>query len=115
VADVLREALATLADRISAAFVYGSIAGGAERKSSDIDVMIIGTVSFEEVVRALQPCQEQLRREINPNVYSSGEFRKKVKERNSFLSHVMASPKLFILGKEDDLVKPRANRKAETT
>ncbi|MDP2240398.1 MAG: nucleotidyltransferase domain-containing protein [Burkholderiales bacterium] len=113
VADVLRKALATLADRISAAFVYGSIAIGAERKSSDIDVMIVGTVSFEEAVRTLQPCQEQLRREINPNVYSSGEFRKKVKEKNPFLLHVMAGSKLFILGKEDDLGKPRANRKAK--
>lgn len=113
VADVLREALAPLGDRISAAFVYGSVASGGERRPSDIDVMIVGTASFEEVVRALHPCQEQLRREINPNVYGLAEFRKKAKEKGSFLARVMAEPKLFILGNEDDLRKPGANRKGK--
>lgn len=113
VADVLREALAPLGDRISAAFVYGSVASGGERHPSDIDVMIVGTASFEEVVRALHPCQEQLRREINPNVYGLAEFRKKAKEKGSFLARVMAEPKLFILGNEDDLRKPGANRKGK--
>jgi len=113
VADMLREALAPLGDRISAAFVYGSVASGGERRPSDIDVMIVGTASFEEVVRALHSCQEQLRREINPNVYGLAEFRKKAKEKGSFLARVMAEPKLFILGNEDDLGKPGANRKGK--
>lgn len=113
VADVLREALAPLGDKISVAFVYGSVASGGERRPSDIDVMIVGTASFEEVVRALHPCQEQLRREINPNVYGLTEFRKKAKEKNSFLARVMADTKLFILGKEDDLRKSGANRKGK--
>lgn len=113
VADVLRDALAPLGARIVAAFVYGSVASGGERRPSDIDVMIVGTVSFEEVVHALHPCQEQLRREINPNVYNLTEFRKKAKEKGSFLARVMAEPKLFIMGKEDDIGKPGANRKGK--
>lgn len=113
VADVLREALAPLGDKISVAFVYGSVASGGERRPSDIDVMIVGTASFEEVVHALHPCQEQLRREINPNVYKPVEFRKKAKEKGSFLARVMADTKLFILGKEDDLGKSGANRKGK--
>ena len=113
VADVLRDALAPLGDKISAAFVYGSVASGGERRPSDIDVMIVGMATFEEVVQALHPCQEQLRREINPNVYGPVEFRKKAKEKGSFLARVMAEPKLFIMGKEDDLGKPGANRKGK--
>ena len=113
VAEVLREALAPLSDRISVAFVYGSVASGAERRSSDIDVMVVGTVSFEEVVGALYASQKELRREINPNVYSLTEFRKKAKEKGSFPARVLEEPKLFILGKEDDLRKLGANRKAK--
>lgn len=113
VADVLREALAPLGDKISVAFVYGSVATGAERRASDIDVMVVGTASFEEVVRALHPCQEQLRREINPNVYGVDEFKKKAKEKGSFLSRVLKDPKLFILGKENDLRKLGKHRKAK--
>lgn len=113
VADVLREGLASLSDKISVAFVYGSVASGAERRSSDIDVMVVGSASFEEVVGALHSSQEELRREINPNVYSIVEFKKKAKEKGSFLARVLEEPKLFILGKESDLRKLGANRKAK--
>src|SRR5229473_1891827 len=113
VADVLREGLASLSAKISLAFVYGSVASGAERRSSDIDVMVVGSASFEEVVGALHSSQEQLRREINPNVYSLAEFKKKAKEKGSFLARVLKEPKLFILGKEHDLRKLGANRKAK--
>jgi len=103
--DVLRDALSPLADRISAAFVYGSVARGVERRASDIDLMIIGAVSFEEVVQALHPCQEQLRREINPNVYDPDEFGKKMRKKDGFLTRVMDGPRLFILGTDYDLEK----------
>ena len=113
VADVLRAGLVSLSDKISVAFVYGSIASGAERRASDIDVMVVGSASFEEVVGALHSSQEALRREINPNVYSLAEFKKKTKEKGSFLARVLDEPKLFILGKEHDLRKLGANRKAK--
>jgi len=113
VADVLREGLASLSDKISVAFVYGSVASGAERRSSDIDVMVVGGASFEEVVGALHSSQEELRREINPNVYGLAEFKNKAKEKGSFVARVLDEPKLFILGKEHDLRKLGANRKAK--
>lgn len=113
VADVLRDGLASLSDKISVAFVYGSVASDAERRSSDIDVMVVGSASFEEVVGALHSSQEELRREINPNVYSLAEFKKKANEKGSFLARVLDEPKLFILGKEHDLRKLGANRKAK--
>lgn len=113
VADVLRDSLAPLTDKIAVAFVYGSVASGTERRSSDIDVMVVGTASFEEVVQALHRSQEQLRREINPNVYGLAEFKKKAKEKGSFLARVLKDPKLFILGKEDDLRKLGSARKAK--
>ncbi len=40
-AGPLREALASLCDRIRAAFVYGSVASGQDRADSDIDLMVI--------------------------------------------------------------------------
>ena len=99
----MREGLASLSDKISVAFVYGSVASGAERRSSDIYVMVVGSASFEEVVGALHSSQEQLCREINPSVYGLAEFKKKVKEKGSFLARVLDEPKLFIMGKEHDL------------
>src|SRR5690554_4030371 len=48
-ADVLREALKPLADRIAVAFVFGSMATGIQRTGSDVDIFIIGRVSLLDV------------------------------------------------------------------
>jgi len=113
VADVLREALAPLAAKIRAAFVYGSVARGEERPGSDLDLMVLGEARFADVVAALAPAQETLRREVNPNLYPALEFRKKLAARDPFLGRVLAERKIFIVGGEDDLGKPAARRKAE--
>ena len=89
VADVLRSALAPAKEQIKIAFIFGSIASGNERRRSDIDVMVIGKVSFEEVVSLLSPAEEKLRREVNPVVYPVAEFKKKVKEDHHFVKTVL--------------------------
>jgi predicted nucleotidyltransferase len=113
VADVLREALAHLGAKVHAAFVYGSVARGDERARSDLDVMVVGEASFGDVVAALAPAQESLRREVNPNVYPALEFRKKLAAGDPFLKRVLAERKIFIVGGEDDLGKPAAHRPAQ--
>jgi predicted nucleotidyltransferase len=110
VADVLREALEPLADRISAAFVYGSVARGDERPASDLDLMIIGEVSFADVIGALPQAHDVLRREINPTVYPAAEFRLKAREE-PFLGRVLADKKIFVIGNENDLGKLAPHRK----
>jgi predicted nucleotidyltransferase len=113
VADVLREALAPLAPKIRAAFVYGSVARGEEHPGSDLDLMVVGEARFADVVAALAPAQETLRREVNPNVYPALEFRKKLAAGDPFLGRVLAERRIFIVGGEDDLGKPAAHRKAQ--
>jgi predicted nucleotidyltransferase len=113
VADVLREALAPLGPKVRAAFVYGSVARGDERARSDLDVMVVGEASFGDVVAALAPAQESLRREVNPNVYPALEFRKKLAARDPFLKRVLAGHKIYIVGGEDDLGQPAAHRPAQ--
>jgi predicted nucleotidyltransferase len=101
VANVLREALTPLAGKIRAAFVYGSIARGEERAGSDADLMVVGEVSFADVVAALAPAQELLRREVNPNVYPALELRRKLAAGEPFLKRVLADRKIFIIGDGD--------------
>ncbi len=113
VVDVLRNALAPLSNRIAVAFVHGSVASGTERRASDIDVMIVGKVAFEEVVVALHACQEELRREINASVYSEVEFSQRAKAKGQFLARVLKDPVLMIMGKERDIRKPGKNRQAQ--
>ena len=103
VADILREALASLADKIMVGFIYGSMAGGEFSRGSDVDVMVIGNISFAEIVSALSPVQEVLSREINPSVYPPGEFKARLSEKQHFLRSVLNSPKIFIIGNQNEL------------
>jgi len=103
VADALRAALAPLADRIRAAFVFGSIARGTERRASDVDVMVIGDASFADISSAFGPVQEVIGREINPSVYPPDELRVKVAARHHFLRAVLKEEKIFLIGDEREL------------
>jgi predicted nucleotidyltransferase len=112
VRDVLREALAPLKNRIQAAFVYGSIAAQKERANSDVDLMIVGDASFEEVVSRLSNAEKRLRREINSTIYPAREFRSKLGAGNYFLTSVLQSKKLFVIGNENDLSRYEGEAKA---
>lgn len=105
VVDVLRDALAPVADKIDSAFVYGSIARGTEHAHSDVDVMIVGDVDFGEAIVALSAAHDKLRREINPTVLSQSEFEKKLKQRDGFVAHVWQAPKLWLIGDDKELAK----------
>jgi len=105
-ADVIRLALLPLADRVTAAFVFGSVAKGEERAVSDIDVCVVGSASFTEVVMALSDMRLRLGREINPVVMTHGQFIAKRDAVEQFVSRIMSEPKLFLVGSEHDLGKP---------
>ena len=99
--DVLADALGPLRKNINLAFIYGSVAQSRETEHSDVDLLVVGNVDFDDVVEKLADAQKTLNREINPTVYSIREFGTKV--RGNFLKTVLADKKLFIIGDEDDL------------
>ena len=103
VADILAEALAPLSDEISLALIFGSVARGTETAGSDVDLLVIGPASFGAVVDALHPAQERIGRDINPKVFSEKEWQAKVKEKNAFVTEVLRSQKIFLIGDEHDL------------
>jgi DNA-binding transcriptional ArsR family regulator len=112
-AEVLRSALAPLSNRIQFAFIYGSVATGGERRASDIDVAVIGDVTFAEIARALGPAQERLGREVNPTVYSAKELRAKLGARHHFLTAIVKGRKVFLIGSEHELAHVAKERLAD--
>lgn len=100
---MLRSALAPLADRVSIALIYGSIARQEERAESDIDLMVVGTATLEDVLAKLGKIEASLRRPVNPTVYSPAEFRLKLTSGNHFLNSVLRGEKVFLIGDEDEL------------
>jgi predicted nucleotidyltransferase len=79
-ADVLKNALKPLSKKIKAAFVFGSFATNSARAGSDVDLLVIGSCSFGEVVAAVGKAQDKLGREVNPSVYPADEFKKRLRQ-----------------------------------
>lgn len=103
-AGPLREALAPLAGRIVAAFVYGSIAKGSDHATSDIDLMVIADdLDYAALYSALPAAEETLARPISPSLMTRKEWQHKRSETDSFAARIAAQPKLFLIGSEDDL------------
>ncbi len=102
-AYIIKQSLSIALDEIRVAFIFGSIASGNEDKMSDIDVMVIGNISFGDTVNLLSSAEEKLAREINAVVYPIAEFRQKLKEGHHFVRNVMDSQKIFITGDQDEL------------
>ncbi|MHC4442579.1 MAG: nucleotidyltransferase domain-containing protein [Planctomycetota bacterium] len=108
-AEVIKQALDSLAGRIRVAFIYGSFTGGQPTAKSDVDLCVVGKVSFAKVAEILSPAQETIGREINPTVYKPKEFAKKLKAGHHFISSIVRGPKIVLLGDKSEL-KAMANR-----
>jgi predicted nucleotidyltransferase len=103
-ADPLREALEPLASRISAAFVYGSVARHEDTASSDVDLMVIADkLSYGELLEALEPLTRTIGRRVNSTVLARRDWAKRLATRSAFATRVMAQPKIWIAGFEDEL------------
>mgnify|MGYP001792510414 FL=1 len=103
-AEPLREALKPLAKKISAAFVYGSVAKKQDTAASDIDLMVIGgKVTYADLFGVLEEVSARLGRSVNPTVYSPQELAKLVKQKNVFVTRVLVQPKIWLFGDESDL------------
>jgi uncharacterized protein len=103
VADILRSALIPAGKQINVAFIFGSIANRTEDRASDIDVMIIGDISFGDVVDLFSSAEKTLHREINSVVYPVEEFQQKVKSDAHFVKTVLEGEKIFLIGDENEL------------
>ena len=104
IADVIKTALLPLDAQIEQAFIYGSVAKQQDTASSDIDLLLVSdALTYADAMAALHPLMERLGREINPTLYTRAELRKRIAEGNSFVTRVLAQPRLWLIGSDDAL------------
>ena len=100
--DLLRGALRPATRDIRLALIYGSIARGANRSRSDLDLLVVGTVKFAELLRLLGPAERRIGREVSPRLFTGEEFRERLAKGDRFLKSVMQGPKVVLMGAVDD-------------
>jgi len=103
--DVLRDALLPLKKRIDVAVIYGSIASEEETAKSDVDLLVIGKISFDSLSEAIDKVEKQTMREINTSLYPTEEFKQKIRRKNHFLRSVLKSNLIYLIGSENDLAR----------
>lgn len=103
-AEPLRAALAPLAPRIRAAFVYGSVAKRQDTASSDVDLMLVSDdLSYPELYLAIEALSQRLGRKVNPTVYTPQELAQRIERGDAFIKRVLEQPKIWLIGGDDAL------------
>lgn len=96
-ADRIREALEEI-EGVEVAFIYGSVARREDTAASDVDVLVIGTCGYNEIVLAMHAVGKDLHREVNPAVYLPGEFVSMIAMDDPFALNVLSSPRIPLIG-----------------
>jgi DNA-binding transcriptional ArsR family regulator len=99
--DFLRVPLTHAGIRL--AFVFGSLASGTEMAQSDVDLMVVGTISLRQLGKLLSGVDSELGREVNPHIMTSAEFAQRRNTGDHFIRTVLAGSRLWVIGDEDEL------------
>jgi predicted nucleotidyltransferase len=91
------------AENVALALIYGSYAADQESTTSDIDLLVVGTLSSRALHTTLQEAEKLIHREINYTLFSPEEFRARAQTGDGFLRNVLTGPKLFLIGDENAL------------
>lgn len=103
-ADRIRDILKPISAQIHIGFIYGSIAKGEATAQSDIDLMLISdNLTYADIYPLFENIGAELKRMVNPTIYSSAEWMHKSKEKNNFIMRVLEQPKFFLIGNEHEL------------
>lgn len=100
ITDLIRNSLRDFKD-LRYAMMYGSFATG-EASSSDIDLLMVGDVEEERLLRVTAKIEDQAGKEINYILWSDHEFRKRIKIRHYLLADIARKPFIMIIGEESE-------------
>jgi len=90
--------------KIKVAFLTTHFYQKQPRRSEEIDLFVIGTISIAELAKLTKEEGEKLGIEINYSVMTDEEFAFRIKNKDPFLSKILQRNKLLLIGKEDYLL-----------
>ena len=82
------------------------LAGKAKKRvetaTSDVDLMIVGSVDMDQLDTILRDLEKDLGREINYVLCSRSEFKAKRKKQDGFVMGVLSGEKVILIGNESE-------------
>ena len=89
-------------DKIRYALIYGSFAKGTESESSDIDMLIIGSINEDTILKSIQKIERQIGRTINFLLWTENEFMEKIHSDITLIREILKTPLIMIIGDENE-------------
>lgn len=80
---------------IERAFVFGSVASGTEKSSSDIDLMVIGDTDLIKVYAAADAIEKAVGRSVHINKHTCNEWASL--QGDPLIQHIMNEPRIEVL------------------
>lgn len=102
VGDLVRNSLIEM-NGIDKAFIFGSFAEGDIDANSDLDLMIIGEIEVAHITPMVEEIEKILTRDVNYVLFTQEEWEMRLAEGDSFSSNIQNSPKIMLIGNNDDV------------
>ena len=104
VTEPLKKSFERHASNIRSAFVFGSVANGADTADSDVDVLVIGDdLNYSDLYTAAQEAELTLKRPVHPLFMTPQDWQRHISDEGSVMNKISQSPKLFFIGSESAL------------
>lgn len=97
--------MSVIRDKIIYGFIFGSTACNSDDSTSDVDIFLIGDLTFEEAGNLSYPLSLELGREVNTVIDTLNDFRKKIKAQHTFINEVILNSKIWLFGDEQEFEK----------
>lgn len=89
-------------EQIKYALIYGSFAKGTESQSSDVDLLVIGDVKEDDVLRSISKTERRIGREINFILWTEREFLERAEKKIPLIKEISKTPIMMIVGDESE-------------
>lgn len=76
---------------------------GKPDKSFYTNEVVSESLAYADLMNVLTEAEEIIGRTINPSIYTIEQIKKKINQKNAFLTRLMEQPKLWVKGNEDDI------------
>ena len=96
-AEMIKEQLEPLKEQIFKAFIFGSEAKGKAIATSDVDLIVVGSVDEIRLLEQIQEAEKKLGKEINYTLLSEMEFKKRTKIKDDFIAKIVNGDTIEIL------------------
>jgi predicted nucleotidyltransferase len=88
--------------KIKFALIFGSFAKGTEISTSDIDLLVIGSINEDDILHSISKTERRIGREINFILWTEKEFLHKVQENIPLIREILKTAIIMIVGDEDE-------------